>query len=128
MNNKKVSIPNYNKWAVAGKVNVKLKSGDVIKFVGENRPTVKIFFFKQNNPAGLLGEIQYVDKRGRKRTIVTDKSWKCDGKRAIEYGRNGANNVWTRNNRGPIKGITTKAKWIWSSQSKRRVTCTIRLP
>lgn len=124
VNGKNVQIPNSKTWYESGKVTVKMTSGDEIKFVCTN-----IGAYHEGNPAGILGVIHYVDKRGKKRTIVTDKKWKCNGKHAKEIGNNGGDNRWARNLGGkPVSGIPTSAKWIWYVSPIQTTTCKIRLP
>lgn len=125
MNGKNFPVANAGSWKLPGKVTTKMTSGDVIKLEGEN-----VGDYNQNNPGAILGIVNYIDKKGKSRTIVTNKGWKCDGEQAREFGNNGGNNIWTSVNGGkPIPDIPVNAIWIWNADPARKTsTCTIRLP
>jgi hypothetical protein len=69
-----------------------------------------------NNPAALLAEILWDDI-----AHYSSSTWEVfDGvsgnliETATEYGKNGANNIWTRVNGGAVDGISTDANWIFT--------------
>ena len=109
------TLVNANNWTRSDSITVDLAPGtywftwQVVNY-GNGGP---------RNPAGLLAEIIAPNA-----TNFSSGAWEYSANRTpgtwaatTEYGANGANNIWTQVNRGPIAGISTNAVWIWSGNN-----------
>ena len=71
------------------------------------------------NPVGLLAEILTPDAAN-----YSSEGWEYSVNRApgswaatTSYLANGAANIWTQVNNGPVAGISSNAQWIWSNNN-----------
>jgi len=111
-------------WSATNQLYVFLQQDDLIEVSADNW-----WGWSENNPWGILAQINYVDDNGDEQRILTNDKWVCDWWFATSQGRNDWDTVWKRAKGGKQHDVIPwEAEWIWYQNVKKpSTTCSTYL-